>query len=160
MMEREEMNQKGYSEIVELCCHIDDMSAEALAFAGEQLYKQGALDVSYTAITMKKGRPGVSMTVLCKPEDEEHMAKAIMWETTTIGVRARTCRKYLLQPSIKTVETIYGSVRVKCADGFGIHREKPEYEDVARIARNTEIPFLKVWEEVSLQIECQNKSYD
>lgn len=146
---------QGYSTIVELCCHIDDMSAEALAFAGEQLYQQGALDVSYTAITMKKGRLGVAMTVLCKPEDEERMAQAVMWETTTIGVRARHCRKYLMQPSVKTIETGYGPVRVKCADGYGIHREKPEYEDVAEIARKTGQPFRQVWEEVLLQIRAK-----
>lgn len=123
-----------------------------LAFAGERLYQQGALDVSYTAITMKKGRPGVALTVLCKPEDEERMAQAVMRETATIGVRARTCRKYLLRPSVRTVETAFGPVRVKCADGFGIHREKPEYEDVAEIARDTGLPFRQVWKETLRQI--------
>lgn len=136
------------AEIVELCCHIDDMTAEALAFAGEQLLAQGALDISCAPLTMKKGRAGVSFTVLCKPRDEGRIAHAILRETTTNGVRTRRCGKYILTPSVKTVETAYGPIRVKCADGEGIHRKKPEYEDVASAARTAGQPFQKVWEDV------------
>ena len=136
------------AEIVELCCHIDDMTAEALAFAGEQLLAQGALDISCAPLTMKKGRAGVSFTVLCKPRDEGRIAHAILRETTTNGVRTRRCGKYILTPSVKTVETAYGPIRVKCADGEGIHRKKPEYEDVASAARTAGLPFQKVWEDV------------
>jgi len=136
------------AEIVELCCHIDDMTAEALAFAGEQLLAMGALDISAAPLTMKKGRAGVSYTVLCKPRDEERLAHAILRETNTNGVRARRCRKYILTPSVRSVETAYGSIRVKCADGEGIHREKPEYDDVAAAAKNAGLPFQRVWEDV------------
>lgn len=139
-------------QVVELCCTIDDMTAEALAFAAERLYVYGALDVSYTPVTMKKSRPGTLMTVICKPEDEECLAQAVMRETTTIGVRARSCRKYHMEPSIRMAETTYGPVRVKCADGYGLHKEKPEYEDVAAIARKMELPFQTVWEDILRQI--------
>lgn len=145
-------------EIVELCCHIDDMSAEALAFASEQLYRQGARDVSYAPITMKKSRPGTAMTVLCSPEDEERMVQAVMRETSTIGLRARTCRKYFMKPTVVTMETMYGPVRVKCADGYGLHREKPEYEDVAAIAKEKNLPFQQVWEEILVQIRNRLES--
>ena len=140
------------AEIVELCCHIDDMTAEALAFAGERLLEQGALDISCTPLTMKKGRAGVSFTVLCKPKDEERLAHAILRETNTNGVRSRRCGKYILTPSVKTVETAYGPIRIKCADGEGIHREKPEYDDVAAAARDAGLPFQKVWEDVLFSI--------
>ena len=136
------------AEIVELCCHIDDMTAESLAFAGERLLEQGALDISCTPLTMKKGRAGISFTVLCKPRDEERLAHAILRETNTNGVRSRCCRKYILTPSVRTVETAYGPIRIKCADGEGIHREKPEYDDVAAVARDAGLPFQKVWEDV------------
>lgn len=119
-----------------------------LAFAGEQLLAQGALDISCAPLTMKKGRAGVSFTVLCKPRDEGRIAHAILRETTTNGVRTRRCGKYILTPSVKTVETAYGPIRVKCADGEGIHRKKPEYEDVASAARTAGLPFQKVWEDV------------
>lgn len=140
------------AEIIELCCHIDDMTAEALAFASEELMRQGALDVSSAPITMKKGRAGVAFTVLCKPSDEERMARAILRETTSNGVRSRRCRKFILVPSVKTLETSYGSMRIKCADGFDIHREKPEYADVAQAAQVAGLPFQRVWEDLLRQL--------
>lgn len=141
-----ETGEPQQEEIVELCCHIDDMTAEALAFTGEELLKLGALDIAAAPLTMKKGRAGVSYTVLCKPGDEVRIAHAILRETNSNGVRSRRCRRYMLTPSIRTVETAYGPIRIKCADGEGIHREKPEYEDVAAAARNSGAPFCQVWE--------------
>ena len=143
-----ENNDPQQAQIVELCCHIDDMTAEALAFAGEQLLAQGALDVSASPLTMKKGRAGVNYTVLCKPQDETRIANAILRETTTNGVRATRCAKYILRPSIRTVDTSYGPVRIKCADSGDIHHEKPEYDDVAAAARTAGLPFQKVWQDI------------
>ena len=133
-------------EIVELVCHIDDMTAEALAFSGERLMELGALDVSFAPVTMKKGRPGTVFTVLCAPQDEARLSEAVLRETSTNGVRARRCPKYILTPSVKTVETKYGPVAVKCAEGFGVSRAKPEYDAVAALARKTGLPFREVWE--------------
>ncbi|MEG1658246.1 MAG: nickel pincer cofactor biosynthesis protein LarC [Oscillibacter sp.] len=152
-----ETGQADQAQIVELCCHLDDMTAEALAFAGEQLLAQGALDVASAPITMKKGRAGIAFTVLCRPADEERLAQAILRETSTNGVRAKHCGKYILTPSLRTVETRYGPIRVKCADGLGIHREKPEYEDVAAAARREKLPFGQVWDELFLQIKGENR---
>ena len=132
------------------------MTAEALAFAGEQLLAQGALDVSAAPLTMKKGRTGVSFTVLCKPKDEERIAHAILRETNTNGVRSRRCRKFILTPSVKTVDTAYGPMRIKCADGEDIHREKPEYDDVAAAAKAAGVPFREVWAAVFK--ECGHES--
>lgn len=126
---------------------IDDMTAEALAYAGERLLALGALDVTSAPLVMKKGRAGILFTVLCKPADEERIAHAVLRETSTSGIRVRHCSKYILTPSIRTIETNYGSIRIKCADGAGIHREKPEYEDVANAARQTSVPFQQVWED-------------
>ena len=147
-------NDPQQAEIVELTCHIDDMTAEALAFAGEQLMAQGALDVSVIPMTMKKGRAGIRYTVLCKPKDEERMAAAILRETTTNGVRASRCAKYILRPSVRTVSTSYGPVRIKCADSGNIHHEKPEYDDVANIARASGLPFQKVWQDIVREALC------
>ena len=143
-----ESNDPQQAQIVELCCHIDDMTAEALAFAGEQLLAQGALDVSASPLTMKQGRAGVNYTVLCKPQDETHIANAILRETTTNGVRATRCAKYILRPSIRTADTSYGPIRIKCADSGDIHHEKPEYDDVAAAARTAGLPFQKVWQDI------------
>lgn len=136
------------ADIVELVCNIDDMTAEALAFAGERLMRAGALDISSAPLSMKKGRAGVLFTVLCKTRDEERMAQAVLRETTTNGVRVRRCGKYILTPSVRTAHTSFGAVEMKCADGFGIHREKPEYESVAAVARERDLPFQRVWEQI------------
>ena len=141
-----ESAQSGQEEIVELCCHIDDMTAEALAFAAERLMEEGALAVSTAPITMKKGRAAVAFTVLCRPEDEGRLAQSVLRNTSTLGVRTRRCWRYLLAPSVRTVETAYGPIRLKCADGAGIHKEKPEYGDVARCTQASGLSFQQVWE--------------
>lgn len=134
--------------IVELCCHIDDMTAEALAYASESLLKQGALDVTSAPLVMKKGRSGILFTVLCRPDDEDRIARTVLRETSTSGIRVRHCSKYILTPSSRTIKTKYGPIRIKCADGYGIHHEKPEYEDVANAARHAMVPFQDVWQDV------------
>jgi len=140
-------------EIVELVCHIDDMTAEALAFAGERLMALGALDVSFAPVTMKKGRPGTVFAVLCAPQDEARLAEAVLRETSSNGVRSRRCRKYILAPSKKSVETQYGPVAVKCAAGFGIAHAKPEYDAVAALAGEKGLPFHTVWNAALAAIE-------
>ena len=132
--------------VSELCCHIDDMTAEALGFAMERLQEAGALDVSAAPILMKKGRPATALTVLCRAEDEARLAEAVLRETSTLGVRVHPCARYTLTPSLRQVETAYGPIAIKCGDGCGIHREKPEYQDVADAARKAGVPFQQVWE--------------
>ena len=97
---------------------------------------------------MKKGRPGHLLTVLSAPDRVDALARAILRETSTNGLRVRRCGKYFLTPSIRTVDTAWGPVRVKCAEGFGIRHQKPEYEDVARIAREQNLPCRDVLQAV------------
>ena len=134
--------------ILELVCNIDDMTPEALAFACTRLMELGALDVYTVAGTMKKGRPGHVLTVLCGPEREADMARHILAETTTNGLRVRRCGKYYLEPSFDRVQTPWGEVRVKRAAGFGVTHVKPEYADVAAIAEQQGIPYQRVIEEI------------
>lgn len=133
--------------IAELVCNIDDMTPEALAFARERLIEQGAIDVYTVPGTMKKGRPGWELTVLCSPRHIKETARNILRETTTNGVRVRLCGKYFLHPECRTVETSFGKVQVKTAEGLGIRHMKPEYEDVAAIARKEKLPYGQVFEE-------------
>lgn len=127
--------------ITELVCNLDDMTAEALALACEQLLAAGALDVYTVPGTMKKGRAGQVLTVLCEDKDTAHMAELVLALTTTNGLRVRRCEKYFLQPSVREVSTAWGQVRVKVAESFGITHAKPEFEDVAAIARNTGLSY-------------------
>ena len=136
--------QQQAEDIAELCCNLDDMTPEAIGFAQEVLLAQGALDVFTTPIGMKKSRPGVLLTCLCRLQDASRMAELMLRHTTTLGVRENTCRRYTLQRSESTVETPYGPVRVKTSRGEGIERTKPEYEDLARIAREKHLTLEEV----------------
>ena len=137
----------GNGRIAELVCNIDDMTPEALAFATARLLELGALDAYTVAGTMKKGRPGWELTVLCETDRTDETAKNIMRETTTNGVRVRICEKYFLTPGIERIHTERGKVRIKTAEGFGIRHEKPEYEDTAACARKAQIPYREAYEQ-------------
>ena len=121
--------------VLELCCNLDDTTGEAIGFATEQLLASGALDVFTTAISMKKNRPGVLLTVLCRPEDKEQILAQLFRHTTTLGVREKELHRYTLSRRTETVQTPYGPVRQKIAEGYGTARTKYEYEDLARIVR-------------------------
>lgn len=123
------------SRVVELSCNLDDMTGEELGFATERLLSLGALEVYTTAVGMKKNRPGILLTVLCKPDCREKMVREIFRHTTTLGIREAEFRRYTLERRIGTVQTPYGPVREKTASGYGVSRSKPEYEDLAKIAR-------------------------
>ena len=122
-------------EITRLECNLDDMTGEALGFAMEILFDNGARDVYTTPIGMKKNRPGVMLNVICRPEDADALARLMLKHTTTLGVRRQDCSRYVLQRSVETVQTAYGPVRYKRAAGYGIEKVKPEYEDIARAAK-------------------------
>lgn len=124
-------------EIIELACNLDDMTPEELAFAMEELFSLGALDVYFTNIGMKKSRPGVKLTCMCREKQRERMLECIFKHTTTLGVREYACKRYELGRSEKAVRTQDGEVRVKISSGYGVVREKAEYEDLAAIARKS-----------------------
>ena len=134
----------GDEQVVELCCNIDDQPAESLAFAMDELLALGALDVYFTAVGMKKGRPGVLLTCLCRPEQRDAMLRCIFRNTTTLGVRERTCARYSLARRTQTVQTRFGPVRVKTAQGYGVTREKAEYDDLAQRARESGQPLDEI----------------
>lgn len=153
------VKKPGNGEIAELVCNIDDMTPEALAFAAARLLEFGALDAYTVAGTMKKGRPGWELTVLCETDRIDETARDIMRETTTNGVRVRLCEKYFLTPGIKIVQTEHGQVRIKTADGFGIRHGKPEYEDTAAYARKAQTSYGEAYEQViSLRKEQDGKT--
>ena len=128
--ESEEVRER----ICKLECNLDDMTGEDLGFAVEHLFREGARDVYTQSIGMKKSRPGVLLSVLCLPEDADRFAALMMKYTSTIGVRRQDMDKYYMPREIRSVETEYGTVRVKRSEGMGVVREKAEYEDLAAIA--------------------------
>ena len=117
----------------ELSCNLDDMTGEEMGFAQEKLWGAGALDVWTAAIGMKKNRPGVQLSCLCREEDLDAMKEVFFRHTSTWGVRARESRRFLLRRREESRQTEAGPVRIKTAD---TGKSKPEYEDLARIARS------------------------
>lgn len=142
-----ESQEGANGEIVELVCNLDDMSPEALAFACSRLLEAGALDVYTLPGTMKKGRPGWVLTVLCDPDQEQKLIREIFTHTTTNGLRARRSEKYFLAPGAGQVQTQWGPVGMKLARGYGVTHAKPEFEDAAALARARKLPYQAVCED-------------
>ena len=130
--------------IWELSCNLDDMTGEQLGYAMEVLMEQGARDAFTTPIGMKKSRPGVMLTVLCREADKERMIGLLFKHTTTLGIRESFCNRHTLNRRVETVDTAYGPVRKKVSFGHGVRRSKFEYEDVARAAKENNISISEV----------------
>ncbi len=121
--------------ITKLECNLDDMTGEDIGFATEQLFAAGARDVYTQAIGMKKNRPGILLSVICLPEEADRLAEVMMKHTTTLGIRRADMSRYVLRRGVEKAETPYGEVQVKRAAGMGVERVKPEFEDLAALAR-------------------------
>ena len=124
-------------QVVEFTCNLDDISAERIAFAMEELFAAGAIEVYTIPVTMKKSRPGNLLCVMCMESNKEKILSTIFKHTTTLGVRENISKRYFLDRKIETVKTEFGDIRIKRAEGYGVKRAKYEYEDLAAIARKT-----------------------
>ena len=141
--------EESAGHILELACNLDDMTPEAVGFAMEQLFAAGALDVYTTPIGMKKNRPGVLLTCMCREDDREAMLRTIFRHTSTLGVRVSVCDRYTLSRRQYAVQTPDGEIRVKESSGWGVLRRKAEFEDLSRIARQTDKSIAEVLDTIS-----------
>lgn len=135
-------------DVTELRCNLDDMTAEEMGFALEALYDEGALEAFYTPATMKKSRPGMMLTVLCREEDREKIVRAIFRHTSTIGIRENICRRYVLDRSEEKTETPYGEIRSKVSEGYGTSRIKYEYDDLSKAAKENGVSIREILESI------------
>ena len=131
-------------ELIELTCNVDDMTAEAIGFAMEQLFAAGARDVYTIPVGMKKNRPGTLIHVMCSSSTKEKMVELLFKHTTTLGIREAKLDRYFLNRTIEEVDTPFGKVHVKKSHGYGVERAKYEYEDLARIAREEGLSLAEV----------------
>ena len=145
-------------EISILETNIDNMSPEILGYTMEKLLDNGALDVYYTPIYMKKSRPSVMLTVLAKCSDEKKFSDIIFKETSTLGVRINRSSRYCMNRELVKVNTQYGDVRVKIASIGDIMKFAPEYEDCKSIAIKTGLPINKVYELVNEKYRQEGNS--
>ena len=134
--------------------NIDDSSGEKLSFAMTELFKAGARDVSFTPCFMKKNRPATLITVICEKKDIPQMERILFEQTTTIGIRRMEMERTVLPREIITVQTEYGTARVKKVTlQNGQKRYYPEYEDVQTIASEKGIAFDSVFEAIRTSAE-------
>jgi len=127
-------------------CNIDDMNPEQYEFIMEKLFEAGAQDVFIIPVIMKKSRPGIEIKVLCSREDQPAMEEIILKETTSLGLRYTNVTKSMLQRQVRTLDTMYGPVRVKEALLEGkIIKYKAEYDDCSKAARKHEVSLRAVY---------------
>lgn len=139
--------QSSLETIVLLETQIDDLNPQAIGYLYEVLLAAGALDVFTQAIGMKKSRPGILLTVVCQSAQVDVCEAIIFRETTTLGIRRSQQVRSVLHREIQTVQTRYGSVRVKVArrEAAGaIINAQPEYEDCATVARQAQVPWQEI----------------
>ncbi|MBO4928367.1 MAG: nickel pincer cofactor biosynthesis protein LarC [Clostridiales bacterium] len=144
--------------IIELSCNVDDMTGEEIGFAMEVLFEAGANEVYTVPCGMKKTRPGILLTVLCKEEKREEMIRLLFKHTTTIGIREALLKRYVLDRKTETIETPAGPVRKKISTGYGVTREKYEFEDLAKLAKSQDVTLLEARTQAHIsEWESKNK---
>jgi uncharacterized protein (TIGR00299 family) protein len=141
---------------VVLQTNLDDLNPELFGYVVERLFEAGAQDAWLTPIIMKKGRPAVTISVLCSPAHREAIRRVLFRETGTLGIRATAVEKLALERAWLEVRTAHGDVRVKVGrlDGVAVS-VAPEYEDCAAVARVAGVPAREVYEEAGRLARAQ-----
>ena len=143
-------NQETKDTIIKMETNIDDCSGEVLGFVMERLMKAGARDVHYVPVFMKKNRPAWVLNVICKEEDMEMLQNIIFEETTTIGIRYSRMERTILPRETRILPTPWGEVLAKVCTLNGKEQLYPEYESVAQLSREKEIPFAEIYRYIVL----------
>ena len=151
-------------EITELTVILDDMTPERIGFACDRFFELGAVEVYTTPVNMKKFRPGVLLTVLCREEKRDAMVEAVFKYTTTLGIRENVSRRYALKREVVTVDSPFGEIRKKQSSGYGVSREKYEYDDLASIAHGEGVSIEEVIDAITknkdTHIETEEEDFD
>lgn len=142
------MSYKEHDVINVLETNLDDCTGEILGYVMDRLFENGAKDVFYTPIFMKKNRPAYKLTVLCANDCIESLEDIIFTETTSIGIRKHKEERTILSRSFKEIETRYGKVKVKAVQIPGGERIYPEYEDAKSLAKKNKVSLNVIYKEV------------
>ncbi len=133
-------------QVVVLETNLDDISGQWIGYATERLLAAGALDVFTTPIGMKKNRPGVMLSVICRPQDSDAMEGILFAETTTLGIRRRPAQRSVLPRGEHQVTTPWGAIVGKVAFAAAGPRFAPEYESCRAVAQKLGVPLREVFE--------------
>jgi uncharacterized protein (TIGR00299 family) protein len=137
--------QGNGEKVTVLECAVDDLSPQVLAHTAQLVLERGALDVMSAPVTMKKGRLGTLLTVLCKPGDADRLQQLIFRETTTLGIRVREENRVILAREITPVQTEFGVIHIKTGSRQGEEQNAaPEFEDCRRAAAAFDVPLKTV----------------
>lgn len=128
--------------------NIDDMNPEIYGYLIDRLLEKGARDAYLTPLIMKKGRPGIKLSVLSDAALTNELTDFLFRETTTLGIRRIQVRRTMVSRKNETVKTPFGTVKVKIANVEGLKRVTPEFEDCVRIAREQNVPILDIYKAV------------
>ena len=134
--------------VFEISCNLDDMTPEAVGAAFDILFENGALDVYTSSVTMKKNRQAVILSCICPEAEREQLTRVMLTHTSTLGVRVSQHSRSVMTRSVETVSTKYGDIRIKRAHGFGVIKNKPEYDDVLSASKQYNVPFATVYDAV------------
>ena len=132
-------------QIIVMETNIDDTTGEILGYTQEKLFQNGALDVFFTPIFMKKNRPAYRLTVACRKDDMVKLQNIIFKETTTIGIRYRQESRTELQKENIEIDTKYGKMKAKKVTNNGEEYIYPEYESLKEIAEKNNIPIKELY---------------
>jgi pyridinium-3,5-bisthiocarboxylic acid mononucleotide nickel chelatase len=148
--------ESGTRQMVLIETNIDDMTGEMLGYARDRLFDTGAADVWFTSIQMKKGRPGVMLSVICREADEEAVARLLLRETSTLGVRVRPVQRWEAEREVLEFESSLGpaAVKVKRLPGEP-PKVAPEYDACKRLAEATGLPLAEVYRIVQMEGEAR-----
>ena len=143
----------GKDVIWKLETNVDDCTGEELGYVMEQLFAAGARDVNYTPVFMKKNRPAYELHVICDEECVPRMEEIIFRETTTIGIRRIPMERTVLSREVRSVETSLGTAGIKVCSVGEEEKIYPEYESMAKIARERNLPLRQVYDTVKEESE-------
>ncbi|MBR0467285.1 MAG: nickel pincer cofactor biosynthesis protein LarC [Clostridia bacterium] len=151
-------DQDDKDSVIELTFCVDDMTGEEIGFATEVLREGGAIEVYTKSVYMKKSRIGTEFTLLCKEEDKSSVISLVFNHTSTIGLREKVCKRYVLKRNIKTYDTSLGKMRVKTSTGFGVKRIKLEYDDIIKAAKEQNLTYKKTKRAVLREIRKKREN--
>jgi hypothetical protein len=137
--------------------NLDDCTGENLGYVMEKLLDEGANDVFYTPIYMKKNRPAYKLSVICKESDKGRLASIIFRNTTSTGIRTVLMERDILERESLSFNTDFGPVRVKVTSFDGEKSYSPEYEDIRNFCKNKNLPYREVYESVMASVRNFSK---
>lgn len=144
--------KKSTDSLIMLETNIDNMNPEIYSYLFPKLLDNGALDVFTTAIVMKKNRPANILSVLCKEKNAEQIESILFTETSTLGIRKYKVERAELDRRLEKISTKYGEITIKIASKSGeIIKFSPEYEDCNRIATETGVPLIQIYNEAVME---------